>query len=116
MAGKDQVRFQSIMWQAMLMSGGVKTTDKVVYHGFITSGGHKMSKSLGNVIDPLALVKEYGTDAVRYFLARHVHPFDDSDFTPAHFKDAYNAGLANGLGNLASRIMQLAQTHLSEPI
>ena len=115
-AGKDQVRFQSIMWQAMLMSGGIKTTDKVVYHGFITSGGHKMSKSLGNVIDPLALVKEYGTDAVRYFLARHVHPFDDSDFTPAHFKDAYNAGLANGLGNLAARIMQLAQTHLSEPI
>ncbi len=115
-AGKDQVRFQSIMWQAMLMSGGIKTTDKVVYHGFITSGGQKMSKSLGNVIEPTALVKEYGTDAVRYFLARHIHPFDDSDFTREHFKDAYNAGLANGLGNLASRIMQLAQTHLSGPV
>lgn len=111
-AGKDQVRFQSIMWQAMLMSGQVKNTDKVVYHGFITSGGQKMSKSLGNVIDPFAIVAEYGTDALRYFLARHVHPFDDSDVTLDRFKDAYNADLANGLGNLAARIMQLAQTHL----
>jgi len=116
LAGKDQVRFQSIMWQAMLMSAGVPTTDKVVYHGFITSGGHKMSKSIGNVIDPLAIVEEYGADALRYFLARHVHPFEDSDFTTARFKEAYNADLANGLGNLASRIMQLAQTNLSEPV
>ncbi len=113
-AGKDQIRFQSIIWQAMLMSGGVKTTDKVVYHGFITSGGQKMSKSLGNVIEPLGLVKEYGTDAVRYFLARHVPTFEDSDVTLERFKTAYNADLANGLGNLASRIMQLAQTHLDK--
>ena len=112
MAGKDQVRFQSIMWQAMLMSAGLKTTDKVVYHGFITSGGQKMSKSLGNVIDPIAIVDEYGVDALRYFLARHIHPFDDSDFTMERFKEAYNAGLANGLGNLVARIMTLAQTHL----
>lgn len=111
-AGKDQVRFQSIMWQAMLMSGQVKNTDRVVYHGFITSGGQKMSKSLGNVIDPFAIVAEYGTDALRYFLARHVHPFDDSDVTMERFKDAYNADLANGLGNLAARIMKLAEVHL----
>ncbi|MCC7500802.1 methionine--tRNA ligase [Candidatus Nomurabacteria bacterium] len=116
MAGKDQVRFQSIMWQAMLMSGEVKNTDTVVYHGFITSGGQKMSKSLGNVIEPIALATEYGTDALRYFLARHVHPFEDSDFTMERLKDAYNADLANGIGNLASRIMQLAQTHLAEPV
>lgn len=113
-AGKDQVRFQSIMWQAMLMSAKIKNTDKVVYHGFITSGGQKMSKSLGNVIEPLAVAQEYGIDALRYFLARHVHAFDDSDVTPERIKDAYNADLANGLGNLASRIMQLAQTHLGE--
>lgn len=113
MAGKDQVRFQSIMWQAMLMSAKVKTTDKVVYHGFITSGGQKMSKSLGNVIEPFALVDEYGTDAMRYLLAR-IHPFEDSDVTLEKIKDTYNADLANGLGNLASRIMQLAQTHLGE--
>lgn len=115
MAGKDQVRFQSIMWQAMLKSGKVKATDKVVYHGFITSGGQKMSKSLGNVIEPFALVEEYGTDAVRYVLAR-IHPFEDSDVTLEKLKETYNADLANGLGNLASRIMQLAQTHLSEPV
>lgn len=115
-AGKDQVRFQSIMWQAMLMSAQIKNTDRVMYHGFITSGGQKMSKSLGNVIEPLALVQEYGTDAVRYFLARHMHPFDDSDFTMDRFKDAYNADLANGLGNLSARIMQLAQTHLEAPV
>ncbi|HVU75316.1 MAG TPA: methionine--tRNA ligase [Candidatus Paceibacterota bacterium] len=116
LAGKDQVRFQSIMWQAMLMSAAIKTTDKVFYHGFITSGGQKMSKSLGNVIDPMTLVQEYGTDAVRYFLARHVHPFDDSDVTLERFKEAYNADLANGIGNLASRIMTLAQNNLPSPI
>lgn len=115
MAGKDQVRFQSIMWQAMLMSGDVKTTDLVVYHGFITSGGQKMSKSLGNVIEPFALVDEYGTDAMRYLLAR-IHPFEDSDVTLEKLKETYNADLANGLGNMASRVMTLAQTHLSKPV
>ena len=116
LAGKDQVRFQSIMWQAMLMSAGLKTTDTVLYHGFITSDGQKMSKSIGNVIDPLAIVDEYGIDALRYFLARHVHPFEDSDFTMEKFKDVYNATLANGLGNLAARVMQLAETNLDKPV
>jgi methionyl-tRNA synthetase len=116
LAGKDQVRFQSIMWQAMLMSAGLPATKKVFYHGFITSGGQKMSKSVGNVIDPLAIVEEYGADALRYYLARHVHPFEDSDFTMEKFKDAYNADLANGLGNLVARVMQLAQKNLSEPV
>jgi methionyl-tRNA synthetase len=116
MAGKDQVRFQSIMWQAMLMSAGVKSTDSIIYHGFITSGGQKMSKSLGNVINPIDIVNEYGTDALRFFLARHVHPFEDSDVTMERFKEAYNADLANGLGNLAARIMKLAETNLPQPI
>jgi methionyl-tRNA synthetase len=116
LAGKDQVRFQSIMWQAVLMSAQLPTTQQVFYHGFVTSGGQKMSKSLGNVIDPMALVSEYGTDAVRYFLARHVHPFEDSDVTLERFKEAYNADLANGIGNLASRIMNLAQMYLEGPV
>ena len=116
MAGKDQVRFQSIMWQAMLMSAGIKTTDHVLYHGFITSGGQKMSKSLGNVIEPYALVQEYGTDAVRYFLARHVHPFEDSDFTMEKFKEVYNADLANGLGNFAARVMMLSEKYMPDPV
>jgi len=116
LAGKDQVRFQSVMWQAMLMSAELKTTDKVLYHGFITSDGKKMSKSIGNVVDPIAIANEYGADALRYFLARHISPFEDSDFTMERFKEAYNADLANGLGNLASRVMQLAQSNLESPV
>ncbi len=116
LAGKDQIRFQSIMWQAMLMSAGLPTTKKVLYHGFITSAGQKMSKSIGNVIDPLAIVDEYGTDALRYFLARHIHPFEDSDFTMERFKEVYNADLANGLGNLVARILQMSSQYLDEPI
>lgn len=113
-AGKDQVRFQSIMWQAMLMSAEIKNTDKVIYHGFITSGGQKMSKSLGNVINPVSLIDEYGTDATRYFLLRHISSFEDSDVTPEGFKEAYNANLANGLGNLASRILTLSEKYLDK--
>lgn len=110
-AGKDQIRQQAVMWQAMLMSAGLPPSRQIVIHGFITSEGEKMSKSLGNVIDPFALVKEYGTDAVRFYLARHIHPFEDSDFTLAKFKEAYNADLANGIGNLVSRLMKMAQEH-----
>lgn len=116
MAGKDQVRFQSIMWQAMLKSAGVKSTDKVLYHGFITSGGQKMSKSIGNVISPYELVERYGTDATRYILLRHMHPFDDSDLTCERMDEWYTANLVNGLGNLTARIMKMAETHLDSPI
>ena len=108
-AGKDMVKFQSVMWQGMLMSAGMSTTDTIVYHGFITGeGGIKMSKSIGNVINPNEIVKEYGADALRYFLLREISPFEDSPFTMERFKDAYNAGLENGLGNLVSRIMTMA--------
>jgi methionyl-tRNA synthetase len=115
-AGKDQVRFQSIMWQAMLMSASLKTTDRVVYHGFITSGGQKMSKSLGNVIAPTDMVARYGTEATRYLLLRHVHPFEDTDITFERLDEWYNAHLANGIGNLASRILKLAATHLAQRV
>jgi methionyl-tRNA synthetase len=70
-----------------------------------------MSKSLGNVINPVDVVKEYGTDALRYYLLREAHPFEDSPFTMEKFKEAYNAGLANGLGNLVSRVMKMAETN-----
>ena len=85
-------------------------------HGFITSGGHKMSKSLGNVIDPQDLINEYGAEAVRYYLARHISPFEDGDLTVESFKEAYNAHLANGLGNLVSRIMKMAEDNLEKPV
>lgn len=116
LAGKDQVRFQSIIWQAMLMSAEIKPTDTVYYHGFINSGGQKMSKSLGNVISPYEMVARYGTDATRYILLRHVHPFDDSDLTWEKMDEWYTANLVNGLGNLVARVMKMAETHLDTPI
>jgi methionyl-tRNA synthetase len=114
--GKDILRFHAAIWPAMLLSAELPLPRTLLVHGFITSGGKKMSKTLGNVINPEELLAEYGTDAVRYYLARHISPFEDGDITREHFKDAYNADLANGIGNLASRIMQLAQTHLQEPV
>jgi methionyl-tRNA synthetase len=110
-AGKDQVRQQAAMWQAMLMSVGLAPSEQIVIHGFIQSGGQKMSKSLGNVIDPYKVVEEYSIDALRYYLLREVSPFEDSDFTMDKFKDAYNANLANGLGNLVSRVMKMAVSY-----
>lgn len=116
MAGKDQVRFQSIMWQAMLKSAGLPATKQVFYHGFITSGGQRMSKSLGNVIDPTMLVNRYGVDATRYLLLRHVHPTDDTDITEERLDEWYNAHLANGLGNLVARVLTLSEKYLPAPI
>lgn len=115
-AGKDQVRFQSVMWQAMLMSAKIKLTDKVFYHGFINSGGQKMSKSIGNVISPYELVEKYGTEATRYILLRHVHPVEDSDVTWERLDEWYTANLVNGLGNLVARVMKLASDHFDVPV
>lgn len=105
--GKDNLRQQTAMWQAMLFAAGLPNTKQVVINGFINSGGQKMSKSLGNVISPYDIVDEYGTDALRYYLLRHVHSFEDSDMTMGKFKEAYNANLANGLGNLVQRTMNM---------
>ena len=112
LAGKDQIRFQSVIWQAMLKSAGIKQSDSIVYHGFINSGGQKMSKSLGNVISPYELIEKYGTDATRYLLLRHVHPFEDTDITWERLDEWYTANLVNGLGNLVSRVMKMSETHL----
>jgi methionyl-tRNA synthetase len=115
-AGKDQVRQQVAMWQAMLMSVGLPPSKQIIIHGFITIDGAKMSKSIGNVINPKDIVNEYGADALRYYLARHINPFEDSDFTMEKFKEAYNANLANGIGNLTARIMKLAEIYLDKPV
>ncbi len=105
--GKDNLRQQSAMWQAMLYAAGLPNSKQIVINGFINSGGQKMSKSVGNVIDPIKIIDEYGTDALRYYLLRHVHSFEDSDMTVEKFKVDYNANLANGLGNLVQRIMKM---------
>jgi methionyl-tRNA synthetase len=107
-AGKDNLKQQTIMWQAMLYAAGLPFTKQVLIHGFITSGGQKMSKSLGNVIDPIEYVEKYGTDALRYYLLAKMNPFEDSDFTREKFEDAYQADLANGLGNLVARVAAMA--------
>lgn len=108
--GKDNLRFQSAMWQAMLMSAGLPNSHQVVINGFITGeGGVRMSKTLGNVVDPRDIVTEYGTDALRYFLLREISNFEDSPFTLERFRFAYNAGLVNGLGNLVSRVMKMVE-------
>lgn len=112
MMGKDILRFHAAIWPAMLLVAGLPLPRALFVHGFITSGGRKMSKTIGNVIDPLAVIEEYGVDALRYYLAREISPFEDGDFTMDKFKEAYNGNLANGLGNLASRIMKMAESNL----
>lgn len=113
--GKDNTRFQGAMWQAMLMAANVSNTHQIVVNGFITADkGLKMSKTLGNVVDPREIVEEYGTDALRYFLLREVSSFEDSPFTIERFKESYNSGLANGLGNLSSRLLTLSEKYLDK--
>lgn len=110
--GKDILRFHAIIWPAMLLSAGLELPKAIFIHGHILSGGKKMSKTIGNVIDPFDLINEYGTDAVRYYLLREITAFGDGDITLEKFKEAYNANLANGLGNLVSRIMKMSEQYL----
>ncbi len=109
LAGKDNLRQQSAIWQAMLMSAGLPPSKQILIHGFITSNGQKMSKSLGNVINPFELVKKYGVDVVRYYLLKEIPPFYDGDFSYSRMDEIYNADLANELGNLVSRLTNLAE-------
>lgn len=111
--GKDNTRFQGAMWQAMLMAADLPNSHQIIVNGFITGeGGVKLSKTSGNGVDPRDIVVEYGTDALRFFLLKEISNFEDSPFTIERFKDAYNSGLANGLGNLASRILTLSEKYL----
>jgi len=109
-AGKDNLRQQSAMWQAMLASAGLPFSEKIFIHGFLTLNGQKISKSSGNSIDPIELVKKYGTDPVRYYLLSKINPFEDSDFTYEKFEESYNSDLANGLGNLVARVAKMCES------
>lgn len=110
--GKDNTRFQAVMWQAMLMAADVPNSEQVVVNGFITAdGGVRMSKTLGNVVDPLEIAEKYGTDVLRFFLLKEISSFEDSPFTIERFLASYQANLANGLGNLTSRIMKMVSNY-----
>ena len=109
--GKDNLRQQSAMWQAMLMSAGISTSKQIFIHGFITAEGQKMSKSLGNVVNPYELVKIYGTDPVRHFLLGAVPAYEDGDFSIVRFEEWYTAHMANGIGNLTSRILTMIEKY-----
>jgi len=110
--GKDILRFHAIVWPAMLLSAKLSLPKNIFVHGFILSEGKRMSKTIGNVIDPFELINEYSADAFRYYFLREMTPFDDGDITKEKFKEAYNANLANGLGNLVSRIMKMSEQHI----
>lgn len=107
--GKDIARFHALLWPAMLLSANIKLPKIIFVHGFINRDGEKMSKSLGNVIDPKELVQKYGADAVRYYLLREIPATEDGDFSVEKFEARYNGDLANGLGNLVARVAALGQ-------
>lgn len=107
--GKGIIRFHAVYWIAMLLSAGLPLPRSIFVHGYITSNGEKMSKSLGNVIDPFEYINKYGADAVRYYLLKEIPAYSDGDFTERRFLEVYNADLANGIGNLVSRIAKLSE-------
>lgn len=108
--GKGILRFHAIYWPAILKSAGLALPKSLFVHGYLTVNGQKMSKTLGNIIDPVEIINKYGTDALRYYLLREIPSWGDGDFSEKRFKEVYNADLANGLGNLLSRVAKLCET------
>jgi methionyl-tRNA synthetase len=102
--GKDIIRFHAAIWPAMLLGLGLPLPQKLLVHGFVNVGGAKMSKTVGNVVDPMEIINDYGLDAFRYFFARHIPTLDDGDFTWEKFENAYNTELGNELGNVVQRV------------
>jgi methionyl-tRNA synthetase len=107
--GKEILKFHAMIWPAMLMSAGLPLPGQIIANGFLTVNGTKMSKSLGNGVDPLDLAARYGVDGLRYFLLREISFGDDGDFSEEKMKERYNSDLANGLGNFAARVLTLAE-------
>jgi len=113
--GKGILRFHAIYWPAFLLSAKLKLPKKIFVHEYITVNEQKMSKTLGNVLDPLSLIGKYGADALRYYLLAKISPFSDGDFSEEKFKETYNADLANGLGNLVARVAKLCERVTLKP-
>ena len=105
--GKDILRFHAGIWPAMLLGLGLELPKRLLVHGFVNIGGEKISKSVGNVIDPNEIIDNYGVDAFRYFFSRHIPTLDDGDFTWEKFENAYNNELGNDLGNLIQRVASM---------
>ncbi len=111
LVGKDIIKFHCALWPAMLMAAGVPLPRRVYAHGFFTIDGTKMSKSLGNVIDPVALAGEVGNDSLRYFLLREISFGEDGDFSSQRLKDRYQTDLGNELGNLCHRVLSMTEKY-----
>lgn len=111
--GKDILRFHAGIWPAMLLGLGLPLPKKLLVHGFIDSSGQKMSKTVGNVVDPNEIIDQYGLDAFRYYFSRHIPTQDDGDFTWEKFENAYNGELGNDLGNVVQRVSSMIKRYQS---
>jgi len=107
--GKGIIRFHAVYWPAFLLSAGLKLPKSIFVHGYFTVDGQKMSKTLGNVIDPNEMIEKYGVDALRYYLLSQIPSTGDGDFSESRLKEVYNSDLANGLGNLCARVAKLCE-------
>jgi methionyl-tRNA synthetase len=113
--GQDNLRQQAAMWQAMLMAAELPTSRQIHINGFIMGAdGRKMSKSIGNVVDPIPLIEHYGSQALRYYLLHYVHPYDGSPMSHESFHDRYTADLVNGIGNLTSRLLNMSEKYIDD--
>ncbi len=114
--GKDILRFHAAIWPAMLLSMKLPLPKKIFVHGFVNVEGQKMSKSLGNIIDPVDIIKNYGRDALRYYMLAEVPAYKDGDYSQEKFESLYNGDLALGLGNFLSRVVSLGSKYLDTPL
>ena len=116
LVGKDMLRFHTGIWPGMLLSAELPLPKKVIVHGFLTINGAKMSKSTGNIVDPIAISRKYGADAIRYFFARNFVFGEDGDFSENSLVERYNTELANELGNLLSRSLTMIEKYANKAV